>query len=60
MDDDGNMSDEYNVERLEEAQRIYAEYVDVDASSPITILTISERVNIHNELKYGRARFELV
>ena len=59
MDDDGNMSDEYNVERLEEAQRIYAEYVDVDASSPIAILTISERVNIHNELKYGRAPLRL-
>ena len=56
---DGNMSDEYNSERLEEAQCIYAEYVDVNASSPLTILTISERVNIHNELKYGRAPLSL-
>eukprot|EP00944_MAST-04C_sp_MAST-4C-sp1_P001946 g1946.t1 len=56
---DGNMSDEYNAERLEEAQRIYAEYVNINASSPITILTISERVNIHNELKYGRAPLSL-
>ena len=57
--DDEGLSDEYNVERLEEAHRIYAEYVDIDAGSPITILSISERVNINNELKYERAPLTL-
>ena len=57
--DDEGLSGEYNVERLEEAHRIYAEYVDIDAGSPITILSISERVNINNELKYERAPLTL-
>ncbi len=57
--DDEGLSGEYSVERLEEAHRIYAEYVDIDAGSPITILSISERVNINNELKYERAPLTL-